>query len=457
MQALGNALNSALRALEANQLGLAVASNNIANAQTPGYTRQRAILSPVAGVTGTFSIGAGVEVTGTEAVRDRLIDLRQRQEIASHAQDDMKHQGLSDIEMLFNESDGTGMLPLLTDFFNSFHALSTDPTSPNLRQEVLTNASQLTGFLNSRASSLVDMRTKIDRSLHDDVDQANTLVDQIATLTKRIAEQEAVSPAHELRDQRSVLVQNLSQIVEVHELESDGNYQLTVGNNRPVVYNASASHLTTSTDSSGLTTIGLGVDDITSEVTGGRMGAHLDLRDQNIPQYLGALDQLAFELVQNVNSIHVAGYDLNGNSGNNFFAPLTGVAGAAQAIALDPGVAGDPKKIAASDVANGTGNGNALALGNLQNASVFSGGSIIEQYRSFIYNLGSDTANADLGEKQHQALLTQLENRRQQVSGVSIDEETIKILQFQRSFEASARVVKAVDELLQLTLSLGQQ
>ncbi len=456
MQALGSALNSALRALEANQLGLAVASNNISNAQTPGYTRQRANLSPVAGTSGTLSIGAGVQVTGTEAVRDRLIELRQRQEIASHAQEDLKHQGLSDIEMLFNESDGTGMLPLLTDFFNSFHALSTDPTSPNRRQEVLTSATMLAGFLNSRASSLVDIRSKTDRSLHEDVDQANSLVDQIATLTKRIAEQEVVAPAHELRDQRSVLVQKLSEIIEVHELESNGNYQLTVAGNRPLVYNASSTHLTTSTNLSGLTSIQLGIDDITSEITGGRMGARLELRDQNIPQYLTALDQLAFELAQNVNSIHAAGYDQYGTSGNNFFAPLTAVAGAAQALTLDPGVVGDPKKIAASDVVNGTGNGNALALGNLQNAAVFSGGSIIEQYRGFIYDLGSDTANADLGARQHQALMTQLENRRQQVSGVSIDEETVKILQFQRSFEASARVVKAVDELLQLTLSLGE-
>jgi flagellar hook-associated protein 1 FlgK len=357
--------------------------------------------------------------------------------------------------MLFNESEGTVMLPLLSDFFNSFHALSTDPTSPNRRQQVLTNAAMLADFLNSRASALVDIRSKIDRSLGEDVAQANTLVDQIATLTKRIAEQEALQPAHELRDQRSVLVQKLSEIVDVHELESSGNYQLTIGGNRPLVYNAAAEHLTISTNSSGLTAITLGVDDITSELNGGRVGARLDLRDQHIPQYIGALDQLAFELVQNVNSIHAGGYDLNGNTGVNFFTALPGVAGAAQAIAVDAAVASNPQRVAASDTANGTGNGTALALGNMQNAAVFSGGSVIEQYRSFIYALGSDTANADLGMRQHQSLLTQLENRRQQVSGVSIDEETIKILQFQRSFEASARVVKAVDELLQLTLSLG--
>ncbi len=455
MQGLGSALNSALRALEANQVGVAVASNNISNAQTPGYTRQRVVLRPGEG-TGPYSVGSGVEVTGIEAIRSQLIELRLQQEISSHSQEQTKQQSLSDIELLFDESGSSGMLPLLSDFFNSFHALSTDPTSLNYRQEVLTNASKLADFFNSRATSLADIRTRIDGSLSDDVSQANTLVDQIAALSQRIIEVEVSQPANELRDQRSVLVQKLSEIVDVHELESHGNYQLTIGGNRPLVYNGTATHLTTAKNASGLTEIMLGVNDITSEIGGGRLGGRLELRDQNIPQYLGALDQLAFELTQNVNAIHSTAYDLNGNMGNNFFTPLTGVAGAAQAIAVDPLVAGDPRNLAASDTANGTGNGAAITLGNLQNASVFSGGTVIDQYRAFIYNVGTDSANADDGTRQHEAYLTQLENRRQEVSGVSIDEETVKILQFQRSFEASARVVKAVDDLLQVTLSLGQ-
>jgi flagellar hook-associated protein 1 FlgK len=456
VQALGSALNSALRALEANQLQLAIASNNISNSQTPGYTRQTAVTRPVEGSGGTFNVGGGVEVVGTEALRDRLIELRLRQEVSGKAGDAMKHEGLSDIEMLFNESGDTGMLPLLTNFFNSFHALSAEPTSNNRRQEVLTNAQNLTSFLNSRANSLIDLQSKIDRSLNEDVSQADTLVDQIASITQRIAEQEVSAPAHELRDQRTVLVQKLSEIVDVHELDSNGNYQLTIGSNRPLVYNNTSYHLATSTNSNGLSSIKLGSDDITSEIVGGKAGARLELRDSNIPEYLHALDQMAYDLVQNVNSIHSSGYDLDGNTGNSFFAPQTLVAGAARQIGLDAGVAGNYREIAASDDPGGTGNGTAIALGNLLNAQVFSGGSIVEQYRSFIYGVGSDTANADLSARQHEALLNQLENRRQEVSGVSIDEETVKILQFQRSFEASARVVKAVDELLQLTLSLGQ-
>jgi flagellar hook-associated protein 1 FlgK len=456
MQALGSALNSALRALEANQLQLAIASNNISNAQTPGYTRQRAITRPVEGSGGAFNLGGGVEVVGTEALRDRLIDLRLRQETSAKAQEQTKHEGLSDIEMLFNETDDTGMLPLLTGFFNSFQALSAEPTSSVSRQEVLTNAQKLTSFFNSRANSLADLRSKTDQSLNEDLGQANTLVDQIASITQRISEQEISGPAHELRDQREVLVQKLSAIADIHELESNGNYQLTIGSNRPLVYNNTAYHLRTSANASGLTAISLGVDDITSEITGGSAGARIELRDSKIPQYMNALDQLAYGLVQQVNSVHSGGYDLYGNTGNRFFAPEPFIAGAAGSLSLVGGVAADYREIAASDDSGGKGNGTAIAIGNLLNAPVFSGASIVEQYRSFVYGVGSDTANADLDAQQHDALLTQLENRRQEVSGVSIDEETVKILQFQRSFEASARVVKAVDDLLQLTLSLGQ-
>jgi flagellar hook-associated protein 1 FlgK len=456
MQGLGTALNSALRSLEANQLALAVSSNNISNAQTPGYTRQRAITRPVEGAGGTFAIGAGVEVTGTEALRDRMIELRLREEISGRAQDQMKHEGLSDIEMLFNESENTGMLPLLTDFFNSFHALSSEPTSINRRQEVTTNATKLTGFLNSRANSLLDIQRKIDNSINEDVAEVNTLTAEIASISRNITESEVLHPAHELRDQRSVLLQRLSEIVDVNELETNGNYQIIIGSNRPLVYNGTSFALETATDSNGFTQLRLGIDDVVDEISGGRLGARLELRDENVPEYMDTLDALAYGLFEQVNLVHSAGYDLHGHTGTPFFASLAGAEGAARSISLDAGVAGDPRVIAASDDPNGTANGTAIALGNLLNAPVFSGGSIVEQYRGFIYSLGSDTGNADLGMRQHAALLNQLENRRQEVSGVSIDEETVKILQFQRSFEASARVVRAVDELLQLTLTLGQ-
>ena len=140
---LGAALNSGMRGLQASQIALAVASNNIANAETPGYTRQRAILA--ASVIGgdRFRLGGGVQVLGTEAIRDRIIDLRMLQETSSQAQEQMRYSGLSDVELVFDESETSGMLAALSAFFNSFHALSAEPASATARLEVTSAAKRL--------------------------------------------------------------------------------------------------------------------------------------------------------------------------------------------------------------------------------------------------------------------------------------------------------------------------
>lgn len=455
MSTLGSALNVALRAIEANQYGLALASNNIANAQTPGYTRQQMITQAGPAWGGAISVGTGVQVVGTEAVRDRMVETRLRQETSSQKEQELKHQALSDVEMQFDETGDTGLLPLLTDFFNSFHALSADPTSLNRRNEVATNAERLSEFFNTRGNAIRDMETRMDRSLRQDVDKVNNLSGKIADLTDQIMRQEPGNPAFELRDQRSVLVGQLSQLVGVHELESEGSYQLSIGSNRPLVVNGASFALTVDNDPNGLAVVRSGIHDITHEISGGQMSARVDLRDKVFPGYIHDLDQMAFELAGHVNSIHSTSYDLDGTTGTAFFSPLGSANDAARNLKINPAVIADPRKVAASRQAGGSDNQAAIEMGNLLHSSVFTGGSIVEQYSSFVFKVGRNTADAELNAEQHGALATQLENRRQQISGVSIDEESVNILQFQRAFQASARVVSVVDELLELTLTLG--
>jgi flagellar hook-associated protein 1 FlgK len=123
-------------------------------------------------------------------------------------------------------------------------------------------------------------------------------------------------------------------------------------------------------------------------------------------------------------------------------------------MALSPEVSGDPSKIAASRAAGGQDNGTAMQLGNLLFQPVFSSGAITDQYRNLVFNIGSDVSDSAVSLKQHEALAQQLDLRRQSVSGVSIDEETVQILQFQRAYQASARLIKTVDELTQTLLNL---
>ena len=312
-------------------------------------------------------------------------------------------------------------------------------------------------FLNkSRDAELRSMQQAVDRSVGQDVVKVNSLATEIADLTLRITAQEAISPAHELRDQRESLVTQLSKIVEVKELESGGTYQLTIGGYHPLVLDGSARSIGVARSAAtGFLEIRAGTDDITADISGGRLGSSLALRDTYIPKYLNDLDQLAYEIAGQVNSLHSAAYDLNGNTGADFFEPLASVSGAARDLKLSSAVTSSLQNIAASRQATGLDNEAAISMGNLLHAAVFSGGTVIDQYGSFVFSVGSDAANAELQAQQHEASVNQLENRRQEVSGVSIDEESISILQFQRAYEASARVVKVVDELLQVTLSLG--
>lgn len=455
MTTLGSALNSALSALVANQTGLAVASNNIANANTPGFTRQRVVMQAAPRIGEMIPVGTGVMVTGTESMRDQLIDRRLWKETSGQAGGDLTHQTLSDIETMFNESGNTGLLPLLSDFYNSFQKLSTNPASTDLRQQVANSSASLAQFINERAGDLRDMKTSVDHSIKDDVSKANTLINQIADITKSIQEQENTEPANDLRDQRSSLIQQLSSIVNVKEMDSSGGYQLTTGNNRPLVTNGAASPLTTATTEDGTTTVLSGSTDITSEFSDGTLAARIALRDQTIPQYSQALDQMAYDLARQVNAIHSVSYDQDGNTGTNFFVPIDGVANAASRLQLNPDIVKDTRKIAVSSQSAGSDNQSAIAIGNLLNAADSSRGSVTDQYRALVFQIGSETANAQIDASQHQSMLTQLENRRASSSGVSIDEEATSILQFQRAYQASARVVSTVDQLLQVTLNMG--
>jgi flagellar hook-associated protein 1 FlgK len=166
------------------------------------------------------------------------------------------------------------------------------------------------------------------------------------------------------------------------------------------------------------------------------------------------LDQLAYQITQQVNNLHSKAYDLNGNTGTNFFTPLAGASGAASTIALSGAVSASTSAIAASQDGTAGDNSAAIAIGNLLTASVFNGGSVTDEYGSLVYNIGSDTANAQSGFKVHDALTTQLQNMQQSVSGVSIDEETAKVLQFQRSFQASAQMISAVNQMIQTALAM---
>jgi flagellar hook-associated protein 1 FlgK len=442
MSTLGSIMNTALTAMTADQLALAVASNNISNSNDPNYTRQRLVTTPMGPDAGMMGIGDGVQVLGVQAIRDALVNARVQSETSAQSGADTLSTELSNIQSVFNDTSDTGLIQQLTDFFNSFQTLAQDPTSIPNRQQVQTNAQSLIDAFHARDSALTDAKTGADKAITADVAQINNLASQIADVTSKIKVAEVGGqPANDLRDQRAALVGQLSQYVQVREIDSDGDYQLVTQDNHLLVMNGTTKTLNTS--------------DVTANIGAGSLKAEVDIRDTYVPKYTAALDQLAYEITQQVNAVHSAGYDLNGNTGINFFSTLSSASGAAQSISLSSAVANDVTKIAASSAATGSDGDTATQLGNLLHASVFTNGTVTDQYSSLVFNVGTDVSNAQSSLKEHQALLTQLQNVKQSVSGVSIDEETVSILQFQRSYQASARLIQTVDELLQTALAMG--
>jgi flagellar hook-associated protein 1 FlgK len=446
MSSLGSVMNSAMNSLIANQLALSVASNNISNAQTPGYSRERVDLTP-AGPAGPDGVGDGVSILGVEALRDQLTTSRLNQETSARSAQDSMQQALHDIQGAFNDSNGTGMMSELTAFFNSFQTLSTDPTSMTNREGVKQSALALIDAFHSQASNLQNQQSLANQAVSTDVDKINSLTTRIAGITQQIQQLEGGGQQQNaLRDQRGQLVQQLSQIADVREVnDSDGSYQLSLASGPALVLNGSAQALTAKQGAGGSYSVVSGNQDVTSQITSGDLGAQLQLRDQVVPGYLNQLDQLAFQVTQQVNGIHSGGYTLDGNTGINFFTPLSSASGAASAIEVSSDITSSTRNIAASQDGSSGDNSAAIALGNL---------SVTDQYSSLVYNVGRDAAAAQSGFQEHDALVTQLQNRQQSVSGVSIDEETANILQFQQSYQASAKLISSVDQMMQTALAM---
>ena len=195
---------------------------------------------------------------------------------------------------------------------------------------------------------------------------------------------------------------------------------------------------------------------ITVELTGGRIGGLLQVRDALVPAYQASLDELAYRLAVEVNAIHTAGFDLNGAAGGDFFVPPAAVAGAAAALTADTALAADPSRIVAASVAQPGDNEAARALMALRDARVMNGGqaTLIDAWGQLVYRVGRDTQAAQQEQASRAEIVRQVEALVDAVSGVSLDEEAMMMLRFQRAYEANARFFRAVDESINTLIQM---
>ncbi|HZY75597.1 MAG TPA: flagellar hook-associated protein FlgK [Jatrophihabitantaceae bacterium] len=463
-------IQQAATSLAASQYGLQVVSQNIANASTPGYTRQSvdlASVDPVGGVPRRYTVGGGpggVTVTGTSRLNDAVIDARARTEHSRSALADTTAAQLSQIEDIFPEPSDTGLAEQLSTFWSDWAKVANDPTSAAPRTVLLQDGATVASTLNSMSRSLSDVGAAAAQSLGNDLDEANTAASSLAALNTqiRLAHNTGVSD-NSLLDQRDVLLDKLSQLVGgVATINADGTATVKVGTDASGAGGVTYVDGTTDTAQtlSDDPTSGYAISALdpstgtTTAITlsGGSAAGSFTTLTSTLPGVQNQLDAVATALATAVNGAQANGYDVAGNAGTDMFSVPTSTGPGSIAAGIQV-VMTDPNLVAASGLQqlDGSGNpipnkdgSNALGASQLGTAS----GSADNVYASLIGAVAASSKLAQQGQATQDAVTSSVDALRQSASGVNLDEEVTNMLTLQHAYQASSRVLSTMNDLL---------
>jgi len=450
MTTISSIMNTTLSALQTQEAAIAVTSNNIANVNTDGYTRQTVVISSTS--------------SGTTASSKRVYDSFVIKQLCSANETlgeyTAKAKYLDSIEVIFDESEGSGLSEALSDFWSAWQDLVDNPTGSSERSILASAADTTADYLNTMSSDLTEIQEGIDDDVVTTVAAINEDLEQIAALNQKVAAATAAGQdASTYQDSLDLLVEDLSSLVDISTYTNDsGQICIQLSDGKPLVEGDTCWSLSTTTN----TTTGLQdvtwVDGqgnatvITDAITGGELGGELEVRDETIVAYQDQLDTLAAAIIDAVNTLHTTGYDLDGTAGVAFF---TGT-GAAD-IAVNTAILDDPELIAASSSADSTSDGSiATAIAELQDSLAMNSGTTTfgDYYSALVSQVGTDVATADSRYETQTDAVETYQNLRDSVSSVSLDEEETKLLMYQSAYTAAAKVMTALDEMMETLLEM---
>jgi flagellar hook-associated protein 1 len=461
-------LNTAQTGLIAQKAAIQVTSENIANMATPGYSKQTPIFqtAPTTLENG-FPLGSGVVMSQVQRNYDDLLQTLLKKESSNNGESSTEQTNMLRIQQLFPDLTGDGLGKSLENYFNAWQDLTVNPQGAPERQAVLSSGNLLADNFKQINSYLTDLKTQANQSLSGLTSDINDKLKTIASLNEEILQVEIVSGnANELRDQRDLLVLDLAKKVGIdYKEERNGNLTISLTSGETLVSGGKAGNFSLQ-ENGGKFDINLtqpgssntAVIDLTNSK--GEVGGTLKVRDATVDSYLVQLDELAYNLANQVNSIHTAGYGLDNSTGNNFFSPPSAMAGYSAVI----GVAiNKTDQVAAADAditsaASGTGNNkNALSLAGLKDKAVSTSAgnlSLGGYYNSLVSNVGVGVQNAQRATNLSNSVLIQMNNLRESQSGVSLDEEMTNLIKYQKAFEGSAKVINTATEMMDIVLGL---
>ena len=502
-------LSIASSGLFAAQRALDITGHNISNVNTRGYSRQRlnqAAQDPMSIVGGQGQLGLGVEMQFISQVRDEMLDIKYRTEVNTLGEWEEKYNSISQIEAIFNEPTDTGIRKVMDNFFEGLNSLSKDPSSPTTRAVFIQSAVALAQNFNHMTDNFEKMIRDANEEVESSVRSINSMGSQIARLNKQILEAELDgSRANDLRDARNLLIDDLSKLVDIQVKEvpiSNGNSSTLsiLIQGTPLVNHTDTNVLELETDQDhpmykdGLDAVPPRTDLSTIRVSnikwatgssldqtklGGTIGGQLQQRDgfkdenKGIPYYVRFTSEFAKSFAETINTAHAAGYALGATtpSGLDIFESNGGATINAGNIKVNQALLNDPTLLALGGVSGAKDdNKNAIAMLELRNNKSFiseidynplSGKSKIvlgegtpeDVIKTMISTLGVDGQEAKRMFNNQQYLTEEVDSFRLSVSGVSQDEEMSNMIKFQHAYNAAARMITTVDEMIDVIIN----
>ncbi len=441
------------RSLLTYQRALSVTSNNIANANNADYSRQRTQFSAVAPDSrGKLAIGAGVQIADIQRIRNGILDKQIREYNENQSSAKKQSSILSSVENLFSEPTDQGLSNMINKFFNSWNNLSVDPTSIALRNSVINSTKQMTEKLQNVYEGMNGQRDDLQKDAANLIKQINNYTKDLKQVNRQIYEASVVNnDVNDLLDKRDATLQKISKIVNTQvNIDEYGVANVSIGG----VFAVDRLHqidFKVVTDQGGKFSVQTSDGNAQIAIRKGELFADYNTVNTLIPSYKSQLDTLAFAIKDNVNIEHKKGYslaDLSTNGAEFFTSYSDGV------LKINSDILKDPKKIAVSSDGTDGNNDIALSIAKLQDAKIMGGNTVQDGYQNLVTQVASEKQFQSQNNDTFSLVLNNLEQQQSSVSGVSIDEEMTDILKYQRSYDASAKLITVADQMLQTILRM---
>jgi flagellar hook-associated protein 1 FlgK len=451
-----NGIHISSTALRAFQVAMDVAGNNIANVNTPGYSRQRVNLSAVNPITfwshGGQSLGQGVTIDSITRARDLFLSQRSQQLNGDASRSQTLAAGLSTIEGMYNEPGEAGISNALGQFFDAWSALGSRPDDPALRTQVQMAGLTLTERVRTAAEQLNTLEGQTQIQVEASIKQVNTLASKIADLNRQIVAASAGGGnANDLADQRDAAISELSGLIDVSVQEfQDGSYAVYAGNfslvdgagarTLPNTYNAATGQLL--------------VNGNPLNLSRGSLTGNLQMMVQ-INQRQAELDSVANNMVTQINALHNAGTTGNGATNIDFFHD-PGVAQGAIGFRLSDDVIASANNIAAGTTTKAGDGGLASSIAALRDTNQVALGnrSFVRFYEDALDNLSAQASYYSTSADTTMALQEQVKSQLDAVTGVSLDDEMADMMKLQRSYQAAAKALTVADQMAEDVINM---